>query len=81
MQKTVAGKEVHIGDGEKGVAHSYLGVDLSKHSYTLGQICIVYAFPGLFTHLSNTLRSLAFFHEGYKLRKKCFPVRPTFYLR
>ena len=36
-----SGKEVHIGDGEKGVAHSYLGVDLSKHSYTLGQICIV----------------------------------------
>ena len=35
------GKEVHIGDGEKGVAHSYLGVDLSKHFYTLGQICIV----------------------------------------
>ena len=34
-------KEVDIGDGEKGVAHSYLGVDLSKHSYTLGQICIV----------------------------------------
>ena len=34
-------KEVHIGDGEKGVAHSYLRVDLSKHSYTLGQICIV----------------------------------------
>ena len=33
-----SGKEVHIGDGEKGVAHSYLGVDLSKHSYTLGQI-------------------------------------------
>ena len=27
-------KEVHIGDGEKGVAHSYLGVDLSKHSYS-----------------------------------------------
>ena len=23
-----SGKEVHIGDGEKGVAHSYLGVDL-----------------------------------------------------
>ena len=37
----VSGKEVHIGDGEKGVAHSYLGVDLSKHSYTLGQICTV----------------------------------------
>ena len=36
-----SGKEVHIGDEEKGVAHSYLGVDLSKHSYTLGQICIV----------------------------------------
>ena len=25
-----SGKEVHIGDGEKGVAHSYLGVNLSK---------------------------------------------------
>ena len=36
-----SGKEVEIGDGGKGVAHSYLGVDLSKHSYTLGQICIV----------------------------------------
>ena len=29
-----SGKEVHVGDGEKGVANSYLGVDLSKHSYT-----------------------------------------------
>ena len=38
------GKEVHIGDGEKGVSHSYLGVDLSKHSYTLGQICIFESF-------------------------------------
>ena len=36
-----SGKKVHIGDGEKEVAHTYLGVDLSKHSYTLGQICIV----------------------------------------
>ena len=36
-----SGKEVYIGDGEKGVAHNYLGVDLSKHSYTLGQIFIV----------------------------------------
>ena len=40
MQKTVGGKCTSA-DGEKGVAHSYLGVDLSKHSYTLGQICIV----------------------------------------
>ena len=36
-----SGKKVHIGDGEKQVAHSYIGVDLWKHSYTLGQICIV----------------------------------------
>ena len=35
-----SGKEVHISDGEKEVAHSYLGMDLSKHSYTLGQICL-----------------------------------------
>ena len=40
MQKTV-GRKMHIGDGEIDVAHSYLGVDLSKHSYTLGQICIL----------------------------------------
>ena len=36
-----SGKRVHVGDEEKEVAHSYLGVDLSKYSYTLGQICIV----------------------------------------
>ena len=41
MQKRVGIKKVYIGDGEKEVAHSYLAVDLSKHSYTLGQICII----------------------------------------
>ena len=35
-----SGKEVHIGDGEKGVAHSYLGVDLSTHSYTLDRYAL-----------------------------------------
>ena len=35
------GKEVDIGEGEKGVTLSYLGVDISKNSYTLEQVCIV----------------------------------------
>ena len=38
------GKEVDIGQREKGVTLSYLGVDISKNSYTLGQVCIVQSF-------------------------------------
>ena len=36
-----SGKKVHIGDGEKGVAHSYLGVQEYKNVSKDPQICIV----------------------------------------
>ena len=34
------GKEVDFGEGEKGVTISYLVVDISKISYTFGQVAL-----------------------------------------
>ena len=40
MQKTVERKCTSAREGEKGVAHSYLGVDLSKHSILLDRYAL-----------------------------------------